>query len=61
MSFMELCEFAIGSGKQRIYSYTLEQFALVRGVKPYPSVFKMKSWYLNGKFQASSNPISQGC
>ena len=33
MSFMELCEFAIGSGKQRIYSYTLEQFALGRREK----------------------------
>lgn len=30
MSFMELCEFAIGSGKQRLYLYTVEQFALVR-------------------------------
>lgn len=61
MSFMELCEFAIGSGKQRIYSYTVEQFALVRREKPYPSILKMKGWYLNGKFQESNNQISQGC
>lgn len=34
---MELCELAIGSGKLRIGSYMLEQFALVRREKTYPS------------------------